>query len=688
MRPARALGERDSLNTSGICAEERLILQAARGAVTGQARGTIQSLVREKLDWMYILTVATRHAVAPILHYGLEQALGEDFDDALPAAAHAELGRLRTASSERSAHIRAEVDAIAEHLAEAGIETLGLKDLTLGQEIYPEPGLRPIGDVDLLVRRDDYQSAARLLEDLDFTPVKDGERRFEAKYSVGRHLRRPADELWVDLQWNVAQREWDLYGDGRFTYDVERMWRRARRLEKILAPSDEDMLFHLCLHAEGHSFGELILLCDIAELLRTRSETLEWSEVLDLAAAHGTESSLYYTLRLVSALLAVDAPVQIMEELEPDYFQASLFVPLFSNLGPLHESLDDIERAARPPAPVADAFESAARAQASMAMRLAAELDGLAREFGARGGELIVLSGWPSPRIFPDATTEPFGRIEAFVLDRDAELIDGALSSCGFLRSSIEAPLEKECELVSSDPAVPAGDRSMLVCAELLNGLDELAPPPTRGKSQIARETIAAHLRAGAGGGDSRPKAQLSVRMLSAEEMVAACAWRAANTPDKLFGLCTLLQAAEPLSGELDWRLLAQTADRLGVSGEVSESLARLSAVSSVRVEEGSLTRRSAVRLFEWARYGPNEMQRHGDLRDPFFFLLALGRSSARGKAGLVLRALARDPRDRASLLNLAFQAARGALRAPSAARSGPLDTVYWIDRTARPESR
>ncbi len=700
MRPADLLDSRSGTEHTNLGAEEQLILCASRVAVTEDERRHIVDLVRAPLDWDYLVTVATRHAVAPLLHHGLETALGPGTAEAegeteaerTLRTARDELGKLRSAAGARVDHVYAQLSTIAASFGDAGVETIALKDLTLAREVYPDPSLRPIGDIDLLVRHEHYERAGECLVELGFAPVLEGAGRYARKYSVGRHFRRAADELWVDLQWNVAQREWDLHGDGAFTYDVERMWRRARRLELgtehgscVLAPSDEDMLFHLCLHAEGHTFGELILLCDIAELLRTRATSLDWDELLDLTRSHGASSPVYYTLHLTERLLGVGAPDQMLAELEPAYFQGSLFGPLFSNLGPLHESLDHIDRAAKPPEQAMARFETLVRSQAVQAMRVAAELDGVASSFRAQGGHLIAFAAERSPRVFPDDQLAPFGAIEAVVLDTDADLMGDVLRTLGYEHLGPSAGLVKQCAISARDPALADQAVALAVHVDVVSDLGELTLPTAQSKSRRASETVSARLRR-----DSHrraePEARVTIRALAAEELLVWCIVSAASGKDRLFGLCGLVGPLQQLSSRVDWNRFGQVIRASGVDACATASLTHVGALleadaRSMFAERFSLADdTSEPRLFEWARYGSEEMQRHRDLRAPFFFLLALlSAQTAREKAGYVWRSFFRRPSDEASLPNLLLKTARGVLCAPSAARSGALDTVYWL---------
>src|SRR5581483_6988923 len=235
------------------------------------------------------------------------------------------------------------------------------------------------------------------LRELGFLPLPQTEMPFTLKYSCGHQFRRPTDNVWVDLQWNITQREWDVYREGSFSFDVARLWSRAVKLTvdnyRLLVPSPEDTLFHLCLHLEGRQYREFILFCDIAELLRSYESRLDWDSFVRLTKEYKAESPVYYALRLTQQLFDLSLPSSLLRQLDPLYNQAHLFGPLFGNLTDLHLSLDDIRLAGTPPRSVMRKFETAVRVQAAGAMQGFKELDALASTFIKNGGTTLIPGG-------------------------------------------------------------------------------------------------------------------------------------------------------------------------------------------------------------------------------------------------------------------------------------------------------
>jgi len=140
-----------------------------------------------------------------------------------------------------------------------------------------------------------------------FVPLPSPDIPYTLKYAWGHHFHRDTDNIWVDLQWNILQIEWDVYQERNFDFEIDRIWRDATSMitdeQKILVPNPEDMLFHLCLHLEGHYYAELILFCDIAELLRFYRDRLDWSRFTEMTHRYTTESAVYTILFWCSAYL-------------------------------------------------------------------------------------------------------------------------------------------------------------------------------------------------------------------------------------------------------------------------------------------------------------------------------------------------------------------------------------------------
>jgi len=116
--------------------------------------------------------------------------------------------------------------------------------------LYPEPGLRPSGDVDLYVRPEHYPRAAAILDRLNGQVSESG------LFSVDLH--RGAAEL-DDRGFDELDRRSEEVGEAGV---------------KVFAP--EDHLRLLCLHALRHGMYRPLWLCYIAAALESRPPDFDW----------------------------------------------------------------------------------------------------------------------------------------------------------------------------------------------------------------------------------------------------------------------------------------------------------------------------------------------------------------------------------------------------------------------------
>jgi hypothetical protein len=621
-----------------LSSEDQLILQCASGRTSGFLLDRALDLLQKDLNWSYILDASISHGVAPLLHHSLSQiAQTAGITAVVPSFAKQDLDLLYRNNLARNHRLYKVIGEICRALDRICVEAMGLKDLPLARTVFSDIGLRPIGDVDILIHKEDYPQVEECMADLGFTPLPSPDCPYILKYAWAIHLRRPADNVWVDMQWGVLQLEWDLYGEGNFDFEIDRLWRGARTLTiddyEILQPRPEDMLFHLCMHLEGHRYAELILFCDIAELLRYYGDTLDWDYLIALAKKYHVETSIYYVLLFTEQLLGCQIPFPL-QALEPDYFKANLFDPIFGNLTDLHGTLDDIYRSASPPAGVMTQFEITVRRQTALAIRWYEELDNLATTLRGIGAEMIVFDGPSSPMIFPTQALPPFPDIRLFVLEQDTSRLRQALLACGFERKQEQETdgesYYKHRVFASKDPATGGVPLVLEMHGQIIDNLEALIALDTQkipSKKSLALQTIAGTLKHDENVRSS--EARLHLVVLGPEEIATFLAARSGRRQhERLFGLCGFLELCRGYRDPLDWVKVAELAEQHGLTDKVRTGLLIANALldQSVPIEALAHFDRpgKSPHMFQWARYGPAAMERYTSLKAPFFYVFTL----------------------------------------------------------------
>lgn len=674
--------------------EDQLIISCARAYMDDNTKAKALDLLKQTLDWSYIVEAAIDHAVAPLLYCGLKQVCDSaDLSPFLPFHASSELRRLYAGNRLRNRRLYDAIDEVAGVFNHEGIDILGLKDLELAQRVYPDVAMRPMGDVDLLIKYEQYEAAAASLAQLGFFPVPSADMPYTLKYAWGHHFRREEDNIWLDVQWNVMQMEWDQYQEGSFKFDIQQIWKRAKRMlinsHSILVPSPEDMLFHLCMHLEGHRYCELILFCDIAEWMQVHHHTADWPYFVSLVHQYKAESSIYYVLLLTAQLFGAPVPVEILRQLTPTYFKANLSSPLFDNLTLLHLSLDEFRSKALCPASQLDSFERETRCQTAAAQKLYRELYEVADAFTATGERLILFGGTSSEKIYPDGLLDAFGTTDILVVDEDMpELIDALQQrQFGVSKDGVQVEIRKHCVLQSVDPAVagrlPALEISGESVTEIKNLLDTVLPK-TRSKAKIAIRLLRNKL-IGPRFSENVYRARVRVISLPREQLLVYLAVSAGKqSRDHLFAMCTLLEFCRRHGHNISWEKVDTILQEFGISDELKRGLSLISSAINVPARLLSPSGKE-LRIFEAARYDPEQTSQYTDLKDGFllcltFLSLEKGREKAKYFAKCLHREFTHPVLTRSVLASLRVVAARFRPAVHTAGRF-----AYWMEFTTGP---
>jgi hypothetical protein len=265
-------------------------------------------------DWQSTVGLATTQRVAPQLYARLKEC-----GIAPPPAAAQRLRGTYIASIGRSARLLHQAGSVCGALLAAGIPVIPLKGAYLAEAVYGDVALRPMTDVDLLVKLADLGSALAVLETLGYVaapPFKAGFAGNPAQPPA--ELFKPGGAL-LDVHWTIVPPGKNvLPGAG----DLAQIWERATPARiagvPVLALSPEDMLLHLCLHASvQHRFEGVSLLdfWDVALVIRRFGDEGDWDGFVRRVDAWGVANGVYLTLRLAEEWTGVAMPAAIARRL-------------------------------------------------------------------------------------------------------------------------------------------------------------------------------------------------------------------------------------------------------------------------------------------------------------------------------------------------------------------------------------
>lgn len=199
-----------------------------------------------------------------------------------------------------------EVDPVLQQFAASGIECVLLKGASLLLTAYPHAGARPVGDIDVLVRRDQLPRACALLERGRWRPHRPCaglplrvRHAFDFRSPSGAAL-DVHQALLAECSWPDADAEvWDR---------VESV--SGSRPYRVLNPADQ--LLQVCVHGLRWSpIHAATWLADAVNILRSAGARLSWDVLVEEVRQRQLQYQMMAALTLVEKLGRVDIPPQV-----------------------------------------------------------------------------------------------------------------------------------------------------------------------------------------------------------------------------------------------------------------------------------------------------------------------------------------------------------------------------------------
>ena len=245
------------------------------------------------LDWSHLEEIASREGMSGVLAVQLER-LARNHGLNLPLTP---FSRALHGTFAANGALFSELLGLRSVLQKEGIRVLVLKGGALTTTAYGgQLGLRPLSDLDILVKEPDLPVVRKALLERGFrSPSPSG-----TLFTKGSAM----FDIHTDLVNASRIRRRAL----AFRFDPDVIWAKAVALDPgdpsflILSPALQ--FLHLAVHAQKHSFSRLIWFLDLALVARQ----LDWEELLLQAESTGTLRPVAYAATALERLLRVKIP--------------------------------------------------------------------------------------------------------------------------------------------------------------------------------------------------------------------------------------------------------------------------------------------------------------------------------------------------------------------------------------------
>ncbi|WP_424358771.1 nucleotidyltransferase domain-containing protein [Methanocella sp. MCL-LM] len=300
------------MSISSLTLEDQLLLCCARVNLSEENKLKTIQLLEGNLDWEYIVQTAIQNNLVPLLYHNLKTFKFH----CVPSALREKLHDLYYLNVKRNITLFGELGKLLKAFNGSGIPVIPFKGAFLAEKVYANIALRPMEDLDLLIKTEDYYRVKDLLASLGYkgqvfrTPFH--EYVFHTVPIYGEISFAKGSTI-IDVHWDIRPIEKAV------TLNASHFWCNARLTElsnsTVYTFSPEDLIIHLCLHSykhlimAGESKFKFAFFCDIAEAVRFYGGEINWERFVATVENDVVGDIIFYCLN--QAYMYLDAPIPV-----------------------------------------------------------------------------------------------------------------------------------------------------------------------------------------------------------------------------------------------------------------------------------------------------------------------------------------------------------------------------------------
>jgi hypothetical protein len=312
--PVSTSAIRSRQSAPGRVVEFELLRLCARLTVDSAVQSRIAALLSHELDWDFLIAIAHRHRVLPLVYRTLSRIVPHS----IPEPAMLRFRGAIQANAKRNLFLTAALCEVIDLFRAHEIGFIPYKGPVVASLLYGDLSLRQFADLDIIVPVEDVARAKALLVSRGYRPERVmSEEQLRAFISTEKDITLLRDDQGINLEihWGITTANDPISIRPQWLWEDLRPWAVAGR--PVRTHSSEDLLLILCVHGAKHGWERLAWLCDVAEIVRSPGR-LDWNRALERARRNGADRILYLGLALARDLLGAELPADVSQAIEAD----------------------------------------------------------------------------------------------------------------------------------------------------------------------------------------------------------------------------------------------------------------------------------------------------------------------------------------------------------------------------------
>lgn len=278
---------------------------------------------KEKIDWDSFLEKARINGVSPIVSLRLNE-VKKHFPD-VPSGISENLRNDYYLNAAANTLIFEELKIVLNAFKEGGPPLIVLKGAALASTVYNNLALRPMADVDLLVKKEDLFRTDERLKALGYRPSDKSadDMNISSSYLTSLDYRNSSQySSSFHVHWHFVNST--VPNESYINYvKMENIWRDAEKADiagvETLVMAPHHLIIHLSEHALRvfHSASKFSYFCDINEAVNYYGPRLDWNKLVDESRRFHLDRMVYLSLFFSFRLIGTDVPDIVFKALKP-----------------------------------------------------------------------------------------------------------------------------------------------------------------------------------------------------------------------------------------------------------------------------------------------------------------------------------------------------------------------------------
>lgn len=296
------------------------------------------------VDWDSLVAAARYHRFIPLLFYSLSSIP----KTRVPHEVMEEVHQLFDSSVRWNMMVTAELFSIVDQLRDKGISSIPFKGPVLAQVLYGDISYRQFDDLDILIRKKDFQITKEFFVAKGYRPEQLMNPLQESVLLRTQHhfqFYNAQSGLSVEMHWDISP------GIYSFNLDMAGVWHRAQPVilsgREVVTLSPADLLLILCEHGSRHYWKRLLWIADIARL--AECPDIDWPFLVRHAREIGSERVLLLGISLATTLFHAEVPPSVSQRIGNDPDVKTLTDQVLDTLYSGRNELGDLSNAGDTP---------------------------------------------------------------------------------------------------------------------------------------------------------------------------------------------------------------------------------------------------------------------------------------------------------------------------------------------------